>query len=141
MKTSQRGINLIKSFEGFRSKAYKCPAGVWTIGYGSTSNVREGMVISEQQAETMLRNDLMTAENAVNNQRLDINQNKFDALVSFVFNCGSGNFAKSTLLKRIKINPHDPSIYKWFAVWNKGGGKVLPGLVRRRKEEAELYFT
>jgi len=98
------------------------------------------MVISEQQAETMLRNDLMTAENSVNNQKLDINQNQFDALVSFVFNCGSGNFAKSTLLKKIKVNPHDPLITKWFAVWNKGGGKVLSGLVRRRKEEIELYF-
>jgi lysozyme len=140
MKTSDKGIEFIKRHEGLRLKAYQCPAGVWTIGYGSTGGVRQGDVITEAQAEVKLREDLRTAENEVNRHKLNINQNQFDALVSFTFNVGSGNFRSSTLLKRIKENPNHPDIQNQFNRWIYAGGKVLPGLIKRRAEEAKLYF-
>ena len=139
MKTSDKGIELIKRHEELRLKAYQCPAGVWTIGYGSTGGVRPGDVITEAQAEVKLREDLRTAENEVNRHKLNINQNQFDALVSFTFNVGSGNFRSSTLLKRIKENPNHPDIENQFGRWIYAKGRVLPGLVKRRKEEANLY--
>src|SRR5690554_6672479 len=141
MKTSETGIKLIERHEGLRLGAYLCPAGVWTIGYGHTRTAKLGMSITQQRANKLLRDDLRTAENAVNNQNLQLNQNQFDALVSFVFNVGSGNFRNSTLLKKAKINPADPSIRYEFSRWNKGGGRVLPGLVTRRADEANLYFA
>ncbi len=140
MKTSDKGIDLIKKYEGFRAKAYKCPSDKWTIGYGHTLNVKSTDVIDKAQAEYFLRQDVEFAEKEVNRHNLDINQNQFDALVSFVFNLGVGNFARSTLLRKIKSNPNDPTIRKEFERWIYAGGKVLNGLVRRRKEEAELYF-
>lgn len=140
MKTSNKGIDLIKKYEGFRAKAYKCPADKWTIGYGHTRNVKPTDVITLHEAERFLRQDVEFAEKEVNRHNLDINQNQFDALVSFVFNLGVGNFARSTLLRKIKSNPNDPTIRKEFERWIYAGGKVLNGLVRRRKEEAELYF-
>ena len=141
MKTSNKGIDLIKKHEGFRAKAYKCPAGKWTIGYGHTLNVKSTDVIDKAQAEVFLRQDVEFAEKEVNRHNLNINQNQFDALVSFVFNLGVGNFTRSTLLRKIKSNPNDPTIRKEFERWIYAGGKVLNGLVRRRKEEAELYFV
>lgn len=141
MKTSDRGIELIKRHEGSVLTAYKCPAGVWTIGYGHTGNVSEGMVIDEARAEQLLRDDLKTAEDAVNKQRLNLNQNQFDALVSFVFNVGTGNFKNSTLLRKAKFNENDPSIAAEFRKWKYGGGRVLPGLIKRREDEAQLYFS
>lgn len=140
MKTSDKGIKLIAAHEGLRLEAYKCPAGVYTIGYGHTRTARPGMVITKQQAEELLKDDLITAENAVNNQNLKLTQNQFDALVSFVFNVGSGNFRTSTLLRKVKANADDPSIADEFKRWNKASGRVLFGLVRRREEEAHLYF-
>lgn len=140
MRIGVTGLNLIKSFEGCSFVAYKCPANIWTIGFGHTKGVKEGMRISESQAEAFLQEDLADAEKAVNSQSLKINQNQYDALVSFTFNVGVGNFGKSTLLKKVKANADDPAIRNEFARWNKGGGKVLPGLTRRRKEEADLYF-
>jgi lysozyme len=141
MKTSDKGIDLIKKYEGFIPKAYMCPAGKWTIGYGHTLNVKSTDVISLDEAEYFLKKDVEFAENEVNRHNLNINQNQFDALVSFVFNLGVGNFARSTLLKKIKSNPNDSTIREEFERWVYGGGKVLKGLVRRRKEEADLYFT
>ena len=141
MKTSQNGVNFIKRHEGLRLKAYQDVAGVWTIGYGSTGGVREGDTINEAQAKTLLSEDLQTAEREVNRHKLNINQNQFDALVSFTFNIGTGAFRRSTLLKRVKANPNDPDIANQFKRWVYGGGKVIPGLVRRRNEEAKLYFT
>lgn len=140
MKTSDKGIELIKRHEGFRSRAYLCPAGVWTIGYGHTGGVKSGDVVTEAQAAELLRADLAHAESVVNAQGLNLNQNQFDALVSFVFNVGSGNFRKSTLLKVVRSNPADLRIKAEFDKWIYGGGKVLPGLVRRRKDEGDLYF-
>jgi lysozyme len=141
MKTSQKGINLIKRFEGLVSKAYLCPAGVWTIGYGHTKGVKSGMVISELQADYFLKEDVVDAENAINKHGLCFNQNQFDALVSFVFNIGAGNFEKSILFKKIKANPSDPAIRAEFAKWKLAGGQVLPGLEKRRSAEADLYFS
>ena len=150
MKTSDKGIDLIKKYEGFRAKAYKCPADKWTIGYGHTGGVNSGDVISEKQAEEFLRADLSTAERALNKTRLQLNQNQFDALVSFIFNVGVGSpkshpkgpsgFLGSTLLIKVKHDVNDPTIRKEFERWIYAGGKVLNGLVRRRKEEADLYF-
>ena len=141
MKTSNKGIDLIKKHEGFRPKAYRCSANVLTIGFGHTLNVKSTDVIDKAQAEAFLRQDVEFAEKEVNKHNLNINQNQFDALVSFVFNIGVGNFARSTLLRKIKSNPNDQAIREEFERWIYAGGKVLPGLVRRRKEEADLYFT
>ncbi len=141
MKTSDKGIDLIKKYEGFRAKAYKCPSDKWTIGYGHTLNVKSTDVIDKAQAEYFLRQDVEFAEKEVNKHNLNINQNQFDALVSFVFNLGVGNFARSTLLRKIKSNPDDPTIRKEFERWVYEGGKILTGLIKRRKEEANLYFT
>lgn len=142
MKTSEKGIKLIKRHESCRLTAYKCPAGVWTIGYGHTGDdVQPGMIISRGKADNYLRADLKDAEKAIEEEGLTLNQNQFDALVSFVFNVGAGNFRNSTLLRKAKINTDDPSIANEFGKWKYGGGKVLPGLVKRRKEEAKLYFS
>ena len=141
MKTSPKGIALIKEFEGLRLKAYKCPGGVWTIGYGHTAGVRPEMVITEAQAEDFLREDLFSCENAVNNQKLSINQNQFDALVSLIYNIGIGNFHKSTLLRKARVNPNDNSIMDEFLKWVYSKGRVLPGLQRRRLREMKLYFS
>jgi|SRR5690554_26037 len=141
MKTSETGIKLIERHEGLRLGAYLCPAGVWTIGYGHTRTAKLGMSITQQRANELLRDDLRTAENAVNNQNLQLNQNQFDALVSFVFNVGSENFRNSTLLRKIKLNVLDPSIKTEFARWIHAKGRVLPGLVKRRGDEANLYFS
>lgn len=140
MKIAITGVKLIQDFEGLELKAYKCPAGVWTIGYGHTKGVKQGDVITPAQATAYLQADLTDAEKAVNSQNLRISQNQYDALVSFTFNVGTGNFLKSTLLKKVKINPDDSSIRSEFAKWKYGSGKVLPGLVRRREAEANLYF-
>jgi lysozyme len=144
MTTSNRGIELIKAHEGFRPRAYLCPAGVWTIGYGHTGGVKSGDVITADQGESFLRSDISSAERVVVAAGLRLTQNQFDALVSFVFNVGAGNFNRSTLLRLAKANVNDPAIAAEFAKWNKatvnGVLKVLPGLTRRRAEEADLYF-
>lgn len=141
MRTSDRGIDLVKEYEGFRAKAYRCPSGIWTIGYGHTKNVRPGMEITREEGEVFLREDLKIAENVVNRECPRISQNKFDALASFVFNCGEGNFMRSTLLKCVKANPDNPNIRYELSKWTKSGGTSLPGLIRRRRAEADLYFS
>ena len=141
MRTSQRGINLIKQHEGLRLEAYRCPAGIYTIGYGHTAGVRRGDVIDERRAEQLLADDLKKFEAVVNRECPGINQNQFDALVSFTFNLGETNLRKSTLLKCVKANPDGQNIYTEFLRWNKSKGEVLPGLIRRRKAEADLYFS
>ena len=142
MKTSERGKSLIKRFEGLRLKAYRCPAGIWTIGYGHTgSDVREGMTISEEEADSLLASDLERFERVVSRLVMaSIGQNRFDALVSFCYNVGEGNFERSTLLCKVNANPYDKSIYDEFKRWNKAGGKPEKGLTERRLAEALLYF-
>lgn len=141
MKTSPKGIALIKEFEGLRLKAYKCPGGVWTIGYGHTAGVKHGMVISERQAEEYLMADLIAFEKYLNGLGLAINQNQFDALISFIYNVGTGNFSSSTLLRKVKANPLDNSIMDEFLKWVYSKGRVLPDLQRRRLAEMKLYFS
>ena len=141
MKTSPKGIALIKEFEGLRLKAYLCPGGVWTIGYGHTAGVKPGMTITEEQAEQFLKEDMIVFEKAVNNQNLSINQNQFDALVSLIYNIGIGNFQKSTLLRKARINANDNSIMDEFLRWVYSKGRVLPGLQRRILREMKLYFS
>jgi len=140
MKTSKKGIELIKKYEGLKLKAYKCPAGVWTIGYGHTKNVKQGDVITEVQAEILLIYDLNDFENCIKkNVRIPLTQNQFDALVSFCFNVGCGNFLKSTLLKKLNEGKIAEAA-KEFLKWNKAGGKELAGLTKRRQEEMELFL-
>ena len=141
MKTSPKGIALIKEFEGLRLKAYKCPGGVWTIGYGHTAGVKPGMLISKAQAEEYLKADLIAFERYLNGLGLALNQNQFDALVSFIYNVGTGNFSSSTLLRKVRANPQDNSIMDEFLRWVYSKGRVLPGLQRRRLAEMKLYFS
>jgi lysozyme len=146
-KASNNLIELIKKFEGFSSKPYLCPAEVVTIGYGNTFYANGEKVkltdapISELQAIELLKDTLKQYELAVDSYCIDdINQNQFDALVDFAYNCGNGNLKSSTLLKKVNANPNDSTIGLEFAKWNKGGGKILNGLVKRRAAESELYF-
>lgn len=140
MKTSTNGINLIKKYEGCYLKAYKCPAGVWTIGYGHTGNIKSGMKITRKQAGAYLKKDLVTFENAVRKYvKVPINQNQFDALVSFSFNCGVGALKTSTLLKKLNKKDYSGAANE-FLRWNKSNGKVLNGLTKRRKEERKLFM-
>lgn len=138
MKTSQRGINLIKQFEGIRLTAYKCPAGVYTIGYGHTRGVKRGMKITEEEASVYLAADLLNSEKAV--ERYDSvyhwNQNEFDALVSFTFNCGAANLR--SLLRNGRRNRSQ--IAATLPLYRKAGGKVLKGLESRRAAEKALFL-
>lgn len=140
MKTSVIGRRLIKIFEGYRSEAYICPAGKWTIGYGHTRGVKEGDTCTKAQADEFLKEDLLEAENTVNTQNLDINQHQFDALVSLVYNIGSGNFQESTLLKMLKSDTiARDSLKEAWSRWKYAGGEVQKGLIRRRAAEWSLY--
>ncbi len=138
-KLSQTGINLIKRWEGLRTNAYLCPAGVWTIGYGHTKNVRQGMMISHQKAEELLLEDLLIYEEAIERLvQVPLNQNEFDALVSFTFNVGIGAFSKSSLLQILNTGDYQDAA-RQFSRWVRGGGQKLPGLVSRRKDEYNLF--
>ena len=139
MKISQEGVNLIKHFEGCRLEAYKCPAGVWTIGYGHTKGVKEGDAIEQEAAEAFLIEDLEAFEQAVARLvKVPITQQQFDALVSFTFNLGAGNLAASTLLRKLN-NYQYIEIPEQMMRWVKAGGQVLDGLVKRRAAEAALF--
>lgn len=136
MNISKKGLDIIKKYEGLRLTAYKCPAGVWTIGYGHTKGVSNGMVITQAQADKYLLEDIAFAEKNVNsfNSKYFWTQNEYDALVSFAFNIGSINQLTANGTRDKK------TIGDKILLYNKAGGNVLNGLVRRRKEEHELYF-
>jgi lysozyme len=140
MKISPDGLDLIKKHESLMLHAYKCPGDKWTIGYGHTRTAKKGMVINEKRADQFLVSDLRFSENVVRTLPCTLSQNQFDALVSFVFNVGSGNFLTSTLRKRIIADPFDPDIARQFKRWVYAKGRKLRGLEKRRAEEAELYF-
>jgi len=141
LKTGKKGLELIKKFEGCRLTAYKCPANVWTIGFGHTKGVTEGQTITKAQAEEFLKSDLKVYEGYVNKYvEVKLNQNQFDALVSFTYNCGPGNLKKSLLLTKLNDGDYKGAANE-FPRWNKAGGKVLNGLVKRRKAEQELFLT
>lgn len=140
MRTSPRGVRLICEFEGFRDKAYKCPAGVWTIGYGFTEGVKEGDTISRAAAEKRLVQELVKYEAAVYRAcTFEPNQNQFDALVCFAFNIGTKGMAGSSVIKAHNRGDFQAAS-RAFSLWNKAGGKVFPGLTRRRAAEAALYL-
>ncbi|AOF18411.1 TPA: lysozyme [Yersinia enterocolitica] len=144
LKISQRGIALIKQFEGCKLSTYPDPATgstPWTIGFGHTKGVKPGDVITAAQAEQYLLDDLapiyITIENAV---KVPLNQNQFDALCSFIFNLGAGNFVKSTLLKKLNAGDYRGAADE-FSKWVNGNGKPMPGLIRRRATERELFLA
>ena len=140
MRTSQRGLSLIKSFEGLRLRAYQDSVGVWTIGYGATRSVQAGMKVSKEQAERMLLNDVQRFEPEV--ERLitsPLSQNQWDALISFTYNLGAANLESSTLRRLLNAGNYAAAAEQ-FPRWNKAGGKVLAGLVRRRAAERDLFL-
>jgi lysozyme len=142
MKISQKGLNLIKSFEGLELKAYKDSVGVVTIGYGSTGpHVSMGQSITETQAEALLLSDVTRFEKGVSDLvKVTLTQYQFDALVSFSFNLGLGNLKSSTLLRKLNSLDYKGASLE-FARWNKAGGRVLAGLTRRRLAEKELFLS
>lgn len=146
MKPSETCYSLIKQFEGLRLNAYLDSVGVPTIGWGSTfyedgRRVRMGEKITKEQADTLFKKVVDNFAAEADKRILSaVNQNQFDAIVSFTYNVGTGALAKSTLLKKVNANPCDPSIRDEFLKWDKAGGKVLAGLTKRRKQEADLYF-
>jgi lysozyme len=148
-KLTPAGANLIKHFEGClhphegKFKAYRCPAGVTTIGWGTTTEhghkISSDTVWTREQCDTAFIKDMEAFEKSVRRLvKVRLEPWQFDALVSFTYNCGEGNLQKSTLLKKVNVGDHAGAA-KEFAKWNKGGGQVLPGLTRRRASEALLY--
>ena len=139
MKISAEGLALIKKFEGCELEAYQDAVGVWTIGYGHIKGVKEGMTITKQQAEKMLEEELVEYENYVKEAvKYQLDQCMFDALVSWTYNLGPSNLNSSTLLKVLNAGDYD-GVPEQIKRWNKAGGKVLQGLVRRREAEALLF--
>lgn len=146
MRTGQKGLDLIKQFEGFRQDAYQDVVGIWTIGFGTIrypdgTPVKQGDHCTEPQAQEYLAHELAKFEDQINKLvKAQLNQNQFDALACFCYNVGGGAFAKSTLLK--KLNAGDlQAAAQQFLVWNKAGGKPVAGLTRRRQAEATLFQT
>lgn len=145
MEVNKAGRDLIKKFEGCKLKAYKCPAGLWTISWGLTfypdgTKVKEGDSITKERAEQLF--DFIVDDFAAKVDALvkaNITDNNFAAIVSFTFNVGVGNLRKSTLLKKVNANPKDKTIGAEFRKWTRANGEVLKGLVRRREAEAKLY--
>lgn len=147
MKINQATIDLVKEFEGFRAKAYKCPAGVWTIGYGTTASAgvgitpKEGMTITEAEAERYLRAALdKFADQIAPLITAPTNENEFGAFLSVAYNIGPGAFKKSSALRLFNAGDKDGAA-KALLLWNKAGGKVLKGLTRRREAERKLFLT
>lgn len=142
MRIGKAGIELIKSFEGLRLEAYLCPADVWTIGYGHTGvDVKRGLRIDEATAEALLRADIERFERCVERAiTRPMNQNQFDAFVCLAFNIGCGAFEKSTAAKRFNADMPPKLVAEAMKWWNKAGGKVSSGLVRRREAEAALFL-
>lgn len=152
MKTSENGLALIRSFEGYhrrladgRCAAYLCPAGVWTIGFGNTEGIKPGMIWTREEAETNFRSELRQFEEAVNRLvTVEMTQNQYDALVSFAYNCGIGALQRSSVLRHFNAG-RDLEAAKAFHLWNKARDprtrrlRVLRGLVRRRAMEAALF--
>jgi len=139
MNISQEGISLIKKFEGCELEAYQCAAGVWTIGYGSTKDVKEGDTLTQKEADNLLLHEMQEYEGYIKELvKIPLKQNQFDALVSWVFNLGPANLKASTMLKFLNAGDYHliPSQIKR---WNKANGKVLEGLIRRREAEALMF--
>ena len=140
MTTSRKGLQLIKEFEGLRLGSYKCPAGVWTIGYGHTKGVKQGQVIDQGKADDYLVEDIAPIERLLNDLRINFRQEQFDALVSWIFNLGASAFQRSTLYIRIGTNASDEEITDQMVKWVNAAGKPLVGLKKRRIAEANMFL-
>ena len=139
LKTSQEGISLIKSFEGCELTAYRCSANVPTIGFGHTAGVSDGDTCTQEEAETMLAEDLVEFEDYVKNYvEFELQQNEFDALVAWTYNLGPKNLSESTLLKELNAGNLE-EVPRQMKRWNRAGGEVLDGLIRRREAESRLF--
>ena len=139
LKTSQEGISLIKSFEGCELSAYRCSADVPTIGYGHTAGVSDGDTCTLEEAEEMLSDDLVEFENYVKKYvETDLEQNQFDSLVAWVYNLGPSHRAESTMLKELNAGNLE-EVPRQMKRWNRAGGQVLDGLIRRREAESRLF--
>lgn len=144
MIASKRAYILIKQFESLQLKAYQCPAGLWTIGYGHTATAKPGMVIDKTTAEELLRRDVREVERVLNESvKVPLSQSQFDALVSFVFNVGAGKFLQSTLLKKLNAGDFKGAADE-FLRWTKAKQNAeyveLPGLLKRRQAERQLFL-
>ncbi|WP_445494028.1 lysozyme [Photorhabdus sp. SF281] len=141
MQISEKGLKALKIYEGCSLMAYRCPAGVWTIGYGHTLEVEPGDVITDEQATQFLLDDLapvyITLENSA---KVPLTQGQFDALCSFIFNCGVSAFVRSTLLKKLNAGDYKGAANE-FMRWNQAGGHVLPGLDARRASEKLMFLS
>ena len=140
MKISQKGIDLIKKFEGCKLYAYSDSVGIPTIGYGHTNGVKMGMCITQKQADDFLRDDVTICEKALNTCRTNFTQNQFDALCSWIFNLGTANFNSSTMRKYIVARKSDVEITDQLIKWHNAGGNPLTGLKRRRVAEANMFL-
>lgn len=141
MKTNRAGIDLIKEFEGFRPKAYKCPAGIWTCGYGTTKGVKPDTVWTKAEAEDKMEDDLIKFEDGVRILAGNkTTENQFSAMVCFAYNVGLGALARSFVMTYHRKEMYAEAADA-FLLWNKAAGKVLPGLVRRREAERRLYLA
>ena len=139
MKLGERGTEILKYFEGCKLTAYQDSVGVWTIGYGHTKGVYDGMTVTQDQAEQMLLSELEEYEGYIKDMvTVPLTQNQFDALVVWVYNLGPTNFRNSTLLKELNAGNYNAAGQE-ITRWNKAGGKVLAGLVKRREAEAQLF--
>ena len=140
MKSSQRLIYFLKKSEGCSLTAYKCPAGVWTIGYGHTKDGKPGDKITPYQAEQFLKEDLVKYEDVANKTKhIGGSQGKFDAIVDFIYNCGEANWNSSTLKKYIECGKASWEIQEQFLRWVNAGGRKIGGLVSRRIWEAARF--
>lgn len=139
MKASELLIGKLKEFEGYSDTAYKCAAGVWTCGYGTTKGITPTTRCTRAEAEQWLLRDLAPVEAYLNTISEVNTQGKFDALLSFTYNLGLGNLKSSTLLRKIKAGASTEDIQEQFRRWVYAGGKVLKGLVRRREWEAQRW--
>ena len=139
MKLGEKGTEILKYFEGCKLTAYQDSVGVWTIGYGHTKGVYDGMTITQDEAEQMLLTELEEYEGYIESMvTVPLTQNQFDALVVWIYNLGPTNFRNSTLLKELNAGNYNAAGQE-ITRWNKAGGKVLAGLVKRREAEAELF--
>jgi lysozyme len=140
MNISKEGLSLIKKFEGCELEAYLCPAGVWTIGYGHTKDVKEGDKINKEEADYLLQEEMIEYESYINDfVEVPLNQNQFDALCSWVYNLGPTNLKNSTMLKVLNEEKY-ADVTQEIKRWNKAGGEVLDGLIKRREAEAKMFL-
>ncbi len=141
MQISEKGLKALKRHEGLSLTAYRCPANIWTIGYGHTRGVKPGDVITAEQATQFLLEDLAPVYITIeSNVKVSLTQGQFDALCSFIFNCGTSAFVRSTLLKKLNAGDYKGAANQ-FMRWNKAAGRVSLGLDVRRASEKSMFLS